>query len=56
MYLTLERLEAPGVGRSSVLMGEGVGTSSWRQGEKVWDEEQSEGGPGEGQGLDCKKE
>jgi hypothetical protein len=34
-----------------------VGTSSWRKvlGEEVWDIEQSEGRPGGGKRLDCKK-
>jgi hypothetical protein len=27
-------------------MGEGVGTSSWKEGEEVWDVKQSEGGLG----------
>jgi hypothetical protein len=39
-------------------MGDGgweMGTSPWSCGEEVWDVEQSEGGQGERENLECKK-
>ena len=44
IQLTFQRLAAPGLWGGA----EGVGTSSWRQGRKVEQEEQSEGRPGGG--------
>jgi hypothetical protein len=47
MHLTLRDLRPQGVGKSGGVKVE-VGGSSWRQGEREWDEEQSEGRPGGG--------
>lgn len=53
MHLTLERLEAPWSGEVWCgEMGLGHPLGGWVE---VWDEAQSEHGPGWGQRLECKK-
>ena len=55
MHLTLRDWRPQRVGRSSRVGGGELGASSWRQGEEVWDVEQSEGRLGGTDNLDCKK-